>query len=111
VFYDPLSERRCLTMSSPLINFLGAIGIGVVIGLIGGFWLRSKQPNAIWLAPVLAIGGSLVASVIALIVGDDRDYGYREPILQVALAIVGVAVVFFMSSRSSASTSTSNSAT
>jgi uncharacterized membrane protein YeaQ/YmgE (transglycosylase-associated protein family) len=91
-------------MSPPLINFLGAIGIGVVIGLIGGFWLRSKQPNAIWLAPVLAIGGALLASVIALFAGDTEDYGYREPILQVALAIVGVAVVAYLSSRNSAST-------
>lgn len=98
-------------MSSPLINFIGAIGIGVVIGLIGGFWLRSKQPNAIWLAPVLAIAGSLIASILALVFGDDRQYGYREPILQVVLAIVGVAVVVFLSSRRSQSASGANTAT
>jgi uncharacterized membrane protein YeaQ/YmgE (transglycosylase-associated protein family) len=94
-------------MSSPLLNFLAAVGIGVVIGLIGGFWLRSKQPNAIWLAPVLAIGGSVLASVLAVTLGDSRDYGYREPILQVVLAIVGVAVVAYLSSRSSKSASAS----
>lgn len=75
-----------------MINFLAAIGIGVVIGLIGGFVLRSKQPRAIWLAPVLAVGGALIASVLALLLGDPEDYGWKEPILQVVLAGAGVAV-------------------
>lgn len=90
-------------MDSPLINFVAAIGIGVVIGLIGGFWLRGKQPNAIWLAPVLAIAGSLIASVLAVTIGNGEDYGWKEPILQVVLAAAGVAAVAFMSSRSTAS--------
>jgi uncharacterized membrane protein YeaQ/YmgE (transglycosylase-associated protein family) len=92
-------------MSSPLINFLAAIGIGVVIGLIGGFALRGKQPNAIWLAPALAIGGSLIASVLALLLGDDRQYGWKEQILQVVLAAAGVAVVAYLSSRKSTTSS------
>jgi uncharacterized membrane protein YeaQ/YmgE (transglycosylase-associated protein family) len=96
-------------MSSPTINFLAAVGIGVVIGLIGGFWLRSKQPNAIWLAPVLAIAGSLIASVLALAIGDDRQYGWKEPILQVVLAVAGVAVVAYLSSRKSSSAASDTS--
>lgn len=84
-----------------MINFLGAIGIGVIIGLIGGFALRSKQANAIWLAPVLAIGGALLASVAALLVGDPEDYGWKEPILQVVLAVVGVGVVAYLASKNS----------
>jgi len=91
-------------MSSPLINFVAAIGIGVVIGLIGGFWLRGKQPNAIWLAPVLAVVGALIASTLAVTIGNGEDYGWKEPILQVVLAAAGVAVVAFLSSRNSAST-------
>jgi uncharacterized membrane protein YeaQ/YmgE (transglycosylase-associated protein family) len=87
-----------------MINFLGAVGIGVVIGLIGGFVLRGKQPNAIWLAPALAVGGALIASVLALIFGDRNDYGWKEPILQVVLAAAGVAVVAYLASRKSAPT-------
>ena len=83
-------------MGSPEVNFLGAIGIGLVIGLIGGFALKGRFASAIWLAPVLALAGSLAASVLALIIGDDRQYGWKEPILQVALAIVGVAVTYFI---------------
>lgn len=92
-----------------MINFLGAIGIGAVIGLIGGFVLRGKNPSAIWLAPVLAIGGALIASVLAFLVGDPEDYGWKEPVLQVVLAGVGVGVVAFLSSRNSESTPASTS--
>jgi uncharacterized membrane protein YeaQ/YmgE (transglycosylase-associated protein family) len=91
-------------VDSPLINFLGAIGIGLVIGLIGAFVLRGKQPTAMWLAPALAIGGALVASVLALIFGNDADYGWKEPILQVVLAAGGVAATMFLGSKKSAST-------
>jgi uncharacterized membrane protein YeaQ/YmgE (transglycosylase-associated protein family) len=87
-----------------MINFLAAIGIGLVIGLIGGFWLKGKEPRAIWLAPLLAVVGSVAASTLAWFVGDRADYGYKEPVLQVALAVVGVAVVAFLASRKSAST-------
>lgn len=84
-----------------MVNFLAAIGIGAVIGLIGGFVLRGKHPSAMWLAPVLAIAGALIASVLAFTLGDPEDYGWKEPILQVVLAVVGVGVVAFLGSRSS----------
>jgi CHASE2 domain-containing sensor protein len=84
-------------MDSPLLNFVAAVGIGVVIGVIGAFVLRSQRPAAMRLAPVLALAGSLLASVAALLVGDDRDYGWKEPILQVILALAGVGVAYFMS--------------
>lgn len=91
-----------------MINFLAAIGIGAVIGLIGGFVLRGKNPSAIWLAPVLAIGGALIASVLAFLLGDPEDYGWKEPILQVVLAAVGVGVVAFLGSRKSETASTTS---
>jgi len=87
-----------------MINFLAAIGIGLVIGLVGGYWLKGKQPNAMWLAPVLALAGALAASVLAWFIGDRADYGWKEPILQVVLAIAGVAVVAFLASRKPAPT-------
>lgn len=86
-----------------MINFLAAIGIGLVIGLVGGFALRGKQSNAVWLSPVLAIVGALIASVLAFIIGDPEDYGWKEPILQVALAVVGAGIPWFLASRNSAS--------
>jgi hypothetical protein len=67
-----------------------------VIGLVGGFALKGRFASAIWLVPVLALGGSLAASVLALIFGDDRQYGWKEPILQVVLAVAGVAAAYFI---------------
>jgi hypothetical protein len=83
-------------MDSPELNFLAAVAIGLVIGVIGGFALKGKRASAIWLAPVLALGGSLAASLLALIFGDDRQYGWKEPILQVVLAIAGVVAAYFI---------------
>jgi uncharacterized membrane protein YeaQ/YmgE (transglycosylase-associated protein family) len=86
------------------MNFLFAVIIGVVIGLAGGFALRGRQPNAVWLAPALAVAGALVAAVLALIFGDDRQYGWKEITLQIVLAIAGVAVTYFLGTRNSANT-------
>ena len=65
-------------MDSPLLNFVAAVGVGLVIGLIGGFMLRSKAANAIWLAPVLAIVGALVATGAAYVFGEPTGYGWKE---------------------------------
>ena len=96
-------------MDSPLLNFVAAIGIGLVIGVLGGFTLRSKSPSAMWMAPVFALVGALVASGLALIFGDDRQYGWKEPILQVVLAVLGVGLAYFLTARSSSSASASTS--
>ena len=94
-------------MDSPQLNFLAAVGIGLVIGIVGGFALKGRFASAIWLVPVLAVGGSVAASVLALIFGDDRQYGWKEPILQVALAIAGVAAAYFIgNARTADQTST-----
>jgi hypothetical protein len=85
-----------IRMDSPQVNFLAAVVIGLVIGIVGGFALKGRFASAIWLVPVLALGGSLAASVLALIFGDDRQYGWKEPILQVVLALAGVVAAYFI---------------
>jgi len=94
-------------MESPLLNFVGAVGIGVVLGLIGGFVLRGNRPSAMWLAPALALAGSLLASVLALMFGDDRQYGWKEPILQVVLAVGGIALAYVLSAGGKTGAATS----
>ena len=88
------------------MNFLFAVIIGVVIGGIGGFVLRSTSANAIWLAPVLAVVGALIAAVAAAIFGDQRDYGPKEIALQIVLALVGVGVTYFLANRAPKTTDT-----
>jgi len=92
-------------MTTPLLNFLAAAGIGLVVGVVGGFLLKGKAATAIWLAPLLAIVGALVASVLAYMFGDRADYGWKEASLQVVLAVVGVAITSVLAGRTSAVTS------
>ena len=86
-------------MDSPLLNFVAAVGIGLVIGLIGGFMLRSKAANATMLGPVLAIVGALVATGAAYFLGEPTGYGWKEAAAQVVLAVVGVGAVAAMGGR------------
>lgn len=85
-----------------MINFVLAVVIGAVIGVIGGFVLREKHPNAMWLAPVLAVVGGILASVLALLFGDP-GYGWQEPIAQIVLAAAGVGVVAYLGTKQSSS--------
>jgi uncharacterized membrane protein YeaQ/YmgE (transglycosylase-associated protein family) len=82
------------------MNYVYAVLIGAAIGAIGGYLLRSKQSNAVWLGPVLGIVGALIATVLASIFGNDPGYKLMEAGLQVVLAIVGVAVLFVLANRS-----------
>lgn len=84
-----------------MINFLMAVVVGIVIGAIGGFALRGRNRDAIWLAPVFAVAGALLASIAARLVSDDGgDYGRKELALQVVLAIVGFGIVPLLRPRS-----------
>jgi uncharacterized membrane protein YeaQ/YmgE (transglycosylase-associated protein family) len=85
------------------MHFLIAVVVGLVIGGIGGFVLRGRHANALWLAPVLAVVGSVLASVLAAAFGDP-GFGWKELTLQIILALAGVAAVAAMASRRSAST-------
>lgn len=81
------------------MNFLIAVLIGAVIGVIGWFLLRQRRADAVWLAPVLGIAAALVASVIATIFGRP-GYGYKEAILQVVLAVLAVGGLYVLTMRS-----------
>jgi uncharacterized membrane protein YeaQ/YmgE (transglycosylase-associated protein family) len=94
-------------MDTPLLNFVGAVGIGLVLGIIGGFVLRGRSPSAMWMAPVLALVGTLIASGLALAFGNDRDYGWKEQILQVVLAVAGVGLAYMLANRSQTSSTAS----
>ena len=87
------------------MHFVYATIIGLVIGAIGGFVLRSRAANAIWLAPVLAVVGSLIASALAAAFGNP-GYGIKEFILQVVLALAGVGAVYVLASRGSSAAAT-----
>jgi len=91
-------------MDTPLLNFVAAIVIGLIIGVAGGFVLRGRSSSAMWMAPVLALVGALIASGLAAMVGDRSDYGYKEGALQVVLAIGGVVLAYLLTARGGSKT-------
>jgi formate-dependent nitrite reductase membrane component NrfD len=80
------------------MNFVFAVVIGLVIGGVGGYFFRQRHSNAIWLAPVLAVAGSAIASILATLFGD-AGYGPKEATLQVVLAAAGVGVAAALGMR------------
>ncbi|MGH3661301.1 MAG: GlsB/YeaQ/YmgE family stress response membrane protein [Micromonosporaceae bacterium] len=88
-----------------MTNFIIAVVIGGVIGLIAGLAVRGKQPNAIWLAPVAGVVGAVLASILAALFGQDPAFGWKEGAVQVVLALVGAGAVAFMATKKGAGSS------
>ncbi|HZN74141.1 MAG TPA: hypothetical protein VFC00_20935 [Micromonosporaceae bacterium] len=86
------------------MNFVLALVIGAVIGAGGGYLLRQKQANAIWLGPVLGVVGAVLASVLAAMFGDP-GYGWQEAGAQIVFALAGVGVLYGLTMRGSAASS------
>lgn len=82
-------------------NILIGMGMALVIGLIGGFLLKEKLANAIWLAPAIGVVGAALLSVLASITGEP-SYGWKEITAHVVIAIGSVAAVGFLATRQSA---------
>lgn len=80
------------------MNFVLAVVIGAVVGAIGGYLLRQKHANAMWLGPVLGVVGALIASGLAAMFGDP-GYGIQEAAAQIVFALLGVGVLYALTMR------------
>lgn len=83
------------------MNFVVAVVIGAVIGVAAWYLVPAKRPSAMWIGPVAGAVGAVVASAIATAVSDP-GYGIKEIALQVALAVVAVAVTMFLPTKQTA---------
>jgi uncharacterized membrane protein YeaQ/YmgE (transglycosylase-associated protein family) len=72
-----------------------AIIIGAIIGALGRLVVPGRQPIPIWLTIVVGIVAALIGSAIARSLGFANTAGidWRELIVQVILAAIGVVVV------------------
>ena len=72
-----------------------AIIIGAIIGALGRLAVPGRQPIPIWLTIVVGIVAALIGSAIARSLGFANTAGidWRELIVQVILAAIGVVVV------------------
>ena len=82
-----------------MLNWVLAVVIGVVIGGAGAALIGRRSVSARWMAPVLAIVGTLIAAGLGSALGHG-GYGWKKASLQVVLALVGVAVSVVLVRRS-----------
>lgn len=82
-------------------GIITAIIIGAIIGALGRLVLPGRQSIPIWLTVVVGIGAALLGSVIANAIGvrDTAGVDWTEILIQVVLAVIGVALVSGMSGR------------
>jgi uncharacterized membrane protein YeaQ/YmgE (transglycosylase-associated protein family) len=88
-----------------MMNWLGAIVIGVVIGGIGAYVLGRQSPTARWMAPVLSLVGAVIAAIFGSVFGHDSGFGLKRAALAVVLSLVGVGVAALLTRRASSSAS------
>ncbi|WP_242908885.1 GlsB/YeaQ/YmgE family stress response membrane protein [Actinomadura terrae] len=84
-----------------ITGIITAIVIGAIIGALGRLLLPGRQPIGVLLTVVIGIIAALIGTAIAQKVGVKTTDGidWIELVLQVGLAIIGVAVVAAMRNR------------
>ena len=77
-------------------GIITALIIGLIIGALGRLVVPGRQNIPIWLTMLVGVGAALLGSAIARAGGFVETAGWidwRELLLQIALAAVGVALV------------------
>lgn len=74
-------------------GIISAIIIGAIIGALGRLVLPGKQNIGIILTIVVGIIAALIGSAIAGALSDTNGIDWIEILLQVVLAVIGVAIV------------------
>jgi uncharacterized membrane protein YeaQ/YmgE (transglycosylase-associated protein family) len=76
-------------------SILGALIIGLVLGLLGKLFAPGKQNIPIWLTLLVGIAAAFIGSWIARLLGvqDTPGIDWIEVIVQIIVAAVGVSLV------------------
>jgi len=82
-------------MSMTIGSIIGAIIIGLVLGVVGRLVAPGKQNIPIWLTIVVGIVAAFIGTFIARLFGvaNTRGIDWIELILQIVVAAIGVSVV------------------
>jgi uncharacterized membrane protein YeaQ/YmgE (transglycosylase-associated protein family) len=78
---------------------LGALIIGLVIGILGRLVVPGKQDIPIWMTILVGIVAALIGSAIVGPLSDTNGVDWVELLVQVVLAAVGVALVAALRGR------------
>lgn len=91
-------EVRSMTIT----GLISAIVIGVIIGFLGRLLLPGRQPIGILLTVVVGVGAAILGTWVAQFIGVQTTAGidWIELVLQIVLAVVGVAIAARLVGRS-----------
>ncbi|HEX7307411.1 GlsB/YeaQ/YmgE family stress response membrane protein [Lentzea sp.] len=86
-------------------SIIGALVIGLILGVLGRLFAPGKQSIPIWLTIVVGIVAAFIGTWIARLLGveDTPGIDWIELIVQIVVAAVGVSVVAGMYGRKSVS--------
>ena len=82
-------------------SILGALIIGLILGLLGKLFAPGKQAIPIWLTLLVGIAAAFIGSCIAGLLGvqDTPGIDWIEVVVQIVVAAVGVSIVAGMYGR------------
>lgn len=83
-------------------TIIGAIVIGLILGVLARIILPGKQNIPLWLTIVVGIVAAFVGTYLAKLVGIPTQTGgidWLEHIVQLVLAVIGIGVVAGVYSR------------
>ena len=82
-------------------SIIGAIIIGLVLGVLGRLFAPGKQNIPIWLTIVVGIVAAFIGTFIARALGvaDTRGIDWIELIVQIIVAAIGVSLVAGLDGR------------
>ena len=86
-------------------SIIGALIIGLILGLLGKLFAPGKQAIPIWLTLLVGIAAAFIGSWIARLLGvqDTAGIDWIEVIVQIVVAAVGVSLVAGLYGRKSVS--------
>ncbi|MFD9704280.1 GlsB/YeaQ/YmgE family stress response membrane protein [Lentzea sp. NPDC059081] len=86
-------------------SIIGALVIGLVLGVLGRLFAPGKQNIPIWLTILVGIVAAFIGTWIARLLGveDTPGIDWIELIVQIVVAAVGVSVVAGMYGKKSVS--------
>ncbi|GHH63485.1 GlsB/YeaQ/YmgE family stress response membrane protein [Lentzea cavernae] len=86
-------------------SIIGALVIGLILGVLGRLFAPGKQSIPIWLTIIVGIAAAFVGTWIARLLGveDTPGIDWIELIVQIVVAAIGVSVVAGMYGRKSVS--------
>lgn len=73
-------------------GFLGAIVIGLVLGVLGRIVAPGKQDIPIWLTALVGVAAAILGTLVVGPLRDSDGLDWTELVTQVILAAVGVTV-------------------